>query len=256
MKIAIVNSDRRMQEVYFDLSHDYETMLINEYTNFDRFDGADVLVLPVKGLTSTGSLYTQGKELILPENFWNLFSDKIIFAGIPQSFLTSNSFNVHYYMQDEGLKQNNARYTAEGVLFLLIDNTSRCIQDLQVDVIGYGACGKEIVKWLEALGVEVRIVRRVKDEDERSIDVATYRKSSCGDVVINTSISKVLDHDVLTSWKKKPLILDIATPDVIDYSTAQQVGIRVIKAGNLPTMVAYESAGKAIATYIRGKLHG
>lgn len=256
MKIAIVNSDRRMQEVYFALSHEYETMLINEFTNFDRFDGADALVLPVKGVTSTGSIYSQGKEIVLPDNFWKHFYHKPVFVGIPQPFVTSLPFVVHYYMQDEVLKQKNAMYTAEGVLFLLIDNTSLCIRDACVDVIGYGTCGKEIVKWLEGLGIRVRIIRRDCIEDDRFLQVDTYRNVACGDVIINTSIASVLDKDVITSWISKPLIIDIATPDVIAYDVALKLGIRVIKAGNLPTMVAYESAGIAIADYIRGILHG
>lgn len=254
MKIAIVNCDQRMQQVYFDLSHDHETVLINEFTNFDRFDGADALVLPVKGITATGSIYANGKEFCLPESFWNEFIGKPIFVGIPQPFLAKLQGACYYYMQDSSVQEKNAQYTAEGVLFLLIDNTSRCIQDLHVDVIGYGACGKEITTWLRALGVEVRIIRRVKEKG--CISYEEYRNLSCGDVIINTSIASLLDHDVVTSWNCKPLILDIATPDVIDYDTAMKCGIRVIKAGNLPNMVAYESAGSLIATYVRGKLHG
>lgn len=256
MKIAIVNSDQRMQQVYFALSKEYETLLINEFTNFDRFCGADALVLPVKGVTSTGSLYANGKELVLPPSFWESFQDKPIFAGIPQDYLTQNFKQCKYYMQDEHLKQRNARYTAEGILFLMIDNTSRCIQEQSVDVIGYGVCGKELVAWLQALKIPVRVIRRSCTPQDGFLSVEEYRNEACSDIIINTSISQVIDRDLLCAWKKKPLIIDIATPDVIDYNTALQKGIRVIKAGNLPTMVAYESAGNAIADYIRGMLHG
>lgn len=255
MKLAIVNSDQRMQEVYFDLSKDHEIVLINEFTDFDRFNGADACILPVKGLTSTGSLYAQGKELVLPASFWDSIREVEIFTGIPQAYLRDFP-HVHYYMQDELVKQKNAVYTAEGVLFLLIDNTGKCIQDQLVDVVGYGMCGKEIVRWLEALHVTYRVIRRECSEDEHFLTVDHYREIECGDVIINTSISPVFDHELLCSYTKKPLIIDIATPDVIDYDTALKKGIRVIKAGNLPNMVAYESAGKLIAEYIRGILHG
>lgn len=255
MKLAIVNSDQRMQEVYFNLSKDHEVILINEFTDFDRFQGADAFILPVKGLTSTGSLYTGGKELALPASFWEVLHDVPIFTGIEQAYLKDFP-NVYYYMQDKEVQRQNAVYTAEGTLFLLIDNTGRCIQDLLVDVIGYGMCGREIVKWLKALQVKHRIVRRSCEETDEVISVAHYRQIPCGDVVINTSISPVFDHELLCSYQHKPLIIDIATPDVIDYDTALKRGIRVIKAGNLPNMVAYESAGRLIATYVRGKLHG
>ncbi len=100
----------------------------------------------------------------------------------------------------------------------------------------------------------IRIVRRNTDEKGRFVNVADYRKGSCGDVIINTSPSIVLDRELLTRWHNKPLIIDIATPDVIDYDAALKQDIRVIKAGNLPNMVAYESSGKLIADYVRGKI--
>lgn len=255
MKLAIVNSDQRMQEVYFELSKDHETVLINEFTDFDRFHGCDALILPVKGLTSTGSLYTGGKELVLPASFWDSVHDVPIFTGITQAYLQDFP-KVYYYMQEEEVKQKNAVYTAEGVLFLLIDNTGKCIQDLLVDIIGYGMCGQEIDRWLTALQVKHRIVRRECEEVDHFICVDSYRRMKSGDVIINTSISSLFDHELLCSMEHKPLMIDIATPDVIDYDTALKKGIRVIKAGNLPNMVAYQSAGKLIADYVRGKLHG
>ena len=82
-----------------------------------------------------------------------------------------------------------------------------------------------------------------------------YRKTACHEVIINTSISKLIDRELLERWSQKPLIIDIATPDVIDYAAALSMGVRVIKAGNLPEMIAYESSGKCISEFVRGKLH-
>ncbi len=254
LRIAVVNCDKRMQEVYFHLSHDYETIAIHAFTDFDRFNGADALVLPVKGLTDSGSLMVKGKEIRLPASFWQKMKDKPIFAGIPQDFLHDFA-HVCYYMEDASIKAQNAVYTAEGVLYLLIDHTGACIKDLQVDVIGYGLCGREIVTWLRDLHIPVRIVRRPCGGEENCISVEQYRNATCGDVIINTSIAKVIDRHMLETWEKKPLIIDIATPDVIDSDAALRCGVRLIKAGNLPAQVAYESAGQLIAEYVRGKLN-
>lgn len=253
MRVAVVNCDRRMQEVYFALSHEYETIAINEFSDLNRFDRADALVLPVKGLTASGSLFAGGKELVFPSSFWEAMHDVPIFTGIRQAFLADFP-HVHYYMEDPRIKAGNAVYTAEGVLYLLIDHTGSCIKDLSIDVIGYGACGKEIVSWLRDLHVSTRMVRRICEGEANCISVEEYRHSECADVIINTSIAPLMDRELLESWKKKPLIIDIATPDVIDYDTALRLGIRVVKAGNLPAQVAYESAGKLIAAYVRGKL--
>ena len=122
-------------------------------------------------------------------------------------------------------------------------------------MIGYGVCGKEIVRWLRALGIPYRIVRRSCEKSDTLISVEEYRKTACNEVIINTSISKVIDRELLERWSQKPLIIDIATPDVIDYAAALSMGVRVIKAGNLPEMIAYESSGKCISEFVRGKLH-
>ena len=87
MKIAVVNSDRRMQEVYFQLAREEEAILINEFTDFEKIDQIDALVLPIKGLTATGSLYSSGKELQIPAYFWDSVHDIPIFTGIRQAFL-------------------------------------------------------------------------------------------------------------------------------------------------------------------------
>lgn len=254
MKIAVVNSDRRMQEVYFQLAREEEAILINEFTDFEKIDQIDALVLPIKGLTATGSLYSSGKELQIPAYFWDSVHDIPIFTGIRQAFLKDFP-NVYYYMEDEAMKQRNAVYTAEGTLYLMMDHTAKSIKELCVDVIGYGLCGKEIVKWLQELYIPYRVIRRQCAEDEIFLSVANYRKVSCHEVIINTSVAKVIDKELLESWQIKPLIIDIATPDVIDYAAAVRLGIRVIKAGNLPEMVAYESSGKCISEFVRGKLH-
>ncbi len=256
MNIAVVNNDQRMQEVYFTLSHKYSVTAIHEFTNFDDVSNIDVLVLPVKGIDEEGNIVANGKKIHIPSSFWeSLSSSCIVFAGIPHSFLDALPCQVKYYMQDEELLLENAQLTAEGVLFLLIDNTPISIKELRVDVIGYGRCGKAIVDWLTDLGVDVRIIRREVEETNGAMSVDTWIYEEPSPVIINTSIQKIMKKEVLGSWESKPLIIDIATPDVIDTDTARVLGIHVIKAGNLPGMIAYKSAGHLIAKFVRDNIH-
>ncbi len=64
----------------------------------------------------------------------------------------------------------------------------------------------------------------------------------------------ILDKERIQSWKNKPIIIDIATPDVIDIKTAKEEGIVVLKAKNLPGRFASISAGNIIADFIRETL--
>ena len=255
MNIAVVNNDQRMQEVYFSLSHKYTVTAIHEFTNFDDIKEIDVLVLPVKGIDEDGNITANGKKLLIPSTFWEKISSSCkIFAGLPHPFLDALPCQVLYYMQDENILLENAQLTAEGILFLLIDNTATSIKELKVDVIGYGRCGKAIIEWLNDLGIDVRIVRREVKDTQNAISVDEWVQEEPYPVIINTSEQFIMKKEVLSSWESKPLIIDIATPDVIDMEIAQILGIRVIKAGALPSMIAYKSAGQLIAQFVRDQI--
>lgn len=259
MKLAIMISDRRMKEIYRKLSTFYTVTALYEHSDFLAIKDIDVLILPVKGIDEFGHLHTENTVWEIPEGFWKeLPMNCLIFAGLANPYLQGLNRACYYYMQNEQLLEKNAELTAEGVLFLLIDSTAKGIGYLHVDIIGYGRCGKAIARWLEALHVPVRIIRRVSEKgDDHQVSVDEYKQTEPGDVIINTSIQKLMTRDLMVKWESKPLIIDIATPDVVDSEDAKLLGIRFIKAGNLPAIVAYESAGDFIADYIKGVIeHG
>lgn len=74
-------------------------------------------------------------------------------------------------------------------------------------------------------------------------------------VIIHTATGVMIAPSRMRSWKNKPVIIDISTPDLIDLKAAHEEGITVIKAGNLPGRFACISAGNIIAECIRGKLN-
>lgn len=251
MKIAVICNDDRMVQVRDNLLHDFCTMEVHNVFDLKLCEKEmDVLVLPVKGVDEQGHL----KDIVVDDEFWkHLKPDVQIFCGLRCAFLDALPYDVHYYMEDEGVIRENAILTAEGVLNELIASCARSIYDIQVDVIGYGNCGKVIYEMLHNLQVNTRVIRRECKEEGDFITIDHW--DSCGDVIINTSVQKVMDCARMHSWKKKPVIIDIATPDVIDLLAAKALAIPVIKAGNLPGRFASISAGNIIAEYIRGKVN-
>lgn len=255
MKIAVVNSDQRMQAVYFNLCKTYDTYLINEFTNMDKLTIPDVLVLPMYGPDDKGVITIKGQQLAIPMSFWASLSDHTkVFCGLPNAFIREVAYDYDFYMEHDTLVEQNAVLTAEGTLCLLIDHTSQSIKDCHVDVIGYGTCGKEIVKWLEALDVPTRIVRRVCQGEANSISIDAWKAEGCGDVIINTAPAKIIDRKLMESWKPEPLIIDIASGALIDEKDAMLCGIQLIKAKALPAIYAWKSAGNIIAETIREEL--
>lgn len=254
LRVAVVCSDSRMVQVYDNLSKDFNVMKIDKDTDFLTLPMLDAIVFPVRGIDSYGYLNMEDKACHIPSQFWEIQKNDIcIFCGMKNDYFERLSIRKYYYMEDQEVKHENAILTAEGVLNELIGCSDSSIYDVKVDVIGYGNCGKVIYEMLRNLHVDVRVVRRTCCRQKANfIELKDWKQ--CGDIIINTSIQKVMDKERMQKWGNQPIIIDIATPDVIDKKAAQELGIRVLRAGNLPGRFACITAGNIIACYIRGIL--
>lgn len=251
LKVAVVCSDARMRQVYHQLAKNFDVELIDQETDFLLLPMLDAIVFPVKGPDTFGYLAMEEKAIRIPSRFWDIQPNDICcFCGLKNAYFDRLAMHKYYYMEDKDVIHGNAILTAEGVLNEFIGCCSKSIYDVSVDVIGYGNCGKVIYEMLYNLHVQVRVIRRTCKKEENFIEIKDWEE--CGDVIINTSVQKLINKERMEGWRKKPVILDIATPDVIDVQAAKALGIRVIKAGNLPNRYASVSAGNIIACYVRG----
>lgn len=252
MITAVVCSDDRMIYVYKKLHTYMNVIQIDRDTDFLTLPRLDAIILPVKGIDDQGYMMLYEQAMHVPALFWNIQKDMKIFCGMPCAYVERLSQEKEYYLLDERVVKENAILTAEGVLEILISSITKSLYEIQVDVIGYGNCGKAIAHMLWNLDVSTRVLRRDCKEDDMFLKLSHWQE--CHDVIINTSIQKVLDEKRMKSWKKKPVVIDIATPNVIDEQGAKRLGIPLIKAKNLPGRFCPESAGRIIADYVRGKL--
>ena len=252
MLTAVVCCDDRMLFVYKKLQRYMNVIWIDETCDLLALPPLDAIVLPVKGVDEEGYLSFQEAVLHIPSLFWKLQKDMVIFSGLPCPYLDRLPMKKEYYMKDPHVIEENAVLTAEGVLHLLITSVSKSLYEIQVDIIGFGNCGKAIYHMLKNLDIDTRVIRRECTEEKDMIKLSSWK--DCGDVIVNTSIQKVIDETRIHQWNKKPLIIDIATPDVVDQAMLQSFGVTFIKAGNLPGRFCAESAGRIIADHVRGKL--
>ena len=200
MITGVVCSDDRMLYVSKYICSHCQLVMIDETTDLLALPCMDVLVLPLRGIDEDGYMMIRNHRVHVPSLFWKIQKDVKLFAGLSSSYLDALPMKKHYYMQDEQVIDENAILTAEGVLHLLITSVEKSLYDIDVDVIGFGHCGKAIVKMLDNLDVKVRIVRRSCEETERFVSVSQYHTAS--DVIINTSIEPVLTSEVMQGWDK------------------------------------------------------
>lgn len=254
VKIAVICSDERMIQVYDNLSRDFMVDRLDAQTDFLNLPQYQAVVFPVKGVDEFGYVRIQEQAIHIPHAFYEMQGkDCLLFCGIRNAVLDALPQRKIYYMLEESVIHENAVLTAEGVLNELISCICKSIYDIQVDIVGYGHCGQVIYDMLKNLHVRVRIIRRDCKKEGNFLPVRDWE--TCGDVIIHTATGVMIAPSRMRSWKNKPVIIDISTPDLIDLKAAHEEGITVIKAGNLPGRFACISAGNIIAECIRGKLN-
>ena len=78
-----------------------------------------------------------------------------------------------------------------------------------------------------------------------------WKKGQPADVIINTAPARVITKEMAEGYRKKVLIIDIASNRVgVDPEVYGMDGIRVEVAPGLPGLVAEESAGNILAEYL------
>ncbi|MEG2506633.1 MAG: hypothetical protein RR986_04980 [Longicatena sp.] len=253
MNIGIICSDERMIQVADNLSNDDTIIKIDQDSDFLALPMMDAIIFPIHGISEFGYLKYKDKEVHVPRLFWDMMDKQtILFCGIKNKFLETLPQTKHYYLEDLVVIHENALLTAEGILNEIIGCNCKSIYKQRIDVVGYGNCGKTIVDVLRNLQVDVRVIRRECDQTQLFIDLMHWNQ--CGDIIVNTSPSLKLNADNISSWSIKPVIIDIVTPPCMSQDTANKLGIKIIRAQNLPGRFACISAGNIIANYVRRKL--
>lgn len=252
MRIAVVCRDMRMRYAAEVMNSWADVYLVETAADMLQLPLLDALVLPVGGMDAQGNIAMQDGSLHIPASFWHIQGKRLrVYSGTTQKAKECHA-DITCYMQDEQLIDQNALLTAEGVLYELIGCTAKSIYALQVDIVGYGHCGKAIYQLLKNLHIAVRVIRR--QADTRADMLATAAWEQCGDVIIYTALGQLIDEAMLKRWQKHPIILDIATPKLFDEALLQRYGIKYKRLPGLPGRFASRSGGMLIADHVRRKL--
>lgn len=162
-------------------------------------------------------------------------------------------------LKDEIFAYENAIYTAEAALMLIIRNTSKSIYDMNMLVMGYGRVGKAMAQLLSSLGIKFGVA--VRNYVERATarlttdDVRDLGTSFDGiDVIINTIPAEIISDEKLLGIKKECYILELASMNVLDAEEAEKLSLKYDVALGLPGKFTPESAGKSLAGAIMRSL--
>ena len=258
MKAAVMISDNRMKVIAEALEHcGLEVICGADETSMKAIEAAadmlDFLILPIRGVDDAGMLHVPGTDYPAGPMIARLRPEVPVITGLMTDYLKALDHPVFCYYDDEDVRNANAALTAEGVLYYFMDKTPRSMFEYTVDLVGYGHTGRQIVKLFACLGIAVRVVTD-QEPEEGGIPMISYdiwKKGQPADVIINTAPARVITKEMAEGYRKKVLIIDIASNRVgVDPEVYGMNGIRVEAAPGLPGLVAEESAGNILAEYL------
>ena len=242
--ICILGEDKRMDYTAFYLYNlGYEI-----YRSPDDIPNCQALVLP--------PVYKEDIAIDVPIR---VYGGKIVNDAI------RDNENADYitYSNDEEYTRKNAELTALG-LYNICARTTKEIQGVNVLVVGFGYCGKEIARVFKSNDCNVKIMVRRRDIKKEIIrdgydyinlhsydpyDVAT------ADIIINTVPAPVVDRGFIDCVSEGTTIYDIASGEGgTDFDYCSEKGIATKHCLGIPGKDFPKEAGEIIAQYIERDL--
>lgn len=256
MLIGIVVSDQRQRKIAeLLIQHDFRVVEI--MSEKDLKAEIDVLVLPMKGVNDKYQVVAKDFVLDLKSFFERCKEDLVIYCGIKCKYLDNYHFKVITLLDDEDIVEYNSKLTAQGLLIDLLLHIQVLIDEVSIDLIGFGHSGKAIYEMYSKINDNIRIVssKNMSSYDGfpvNMIDYKTYESvSSYGDVIINTAPAKVLNANIIHKLKPSTIILDIASePGGTDFECAKKCGIAAYLLPALPSKYVNDSASRILGEKI------
>lgn len=158
-------------------------------------------------------------------------------------------------MQRRDFTVGNAAITAEGAIEQLMKSSEKTLLGSHVLVTGWGRIASVLAPKLRALGAYVTVCAR-KPGDRAMAQ--TQALGSCSfealpllaedvDFVVNTVPAEVLDREILGSFRRDVILLELASvPGGFDREIAAELGLRAIFAPGLPGSCAPYTAAELI----------
>ena len=224
MKIGIFNRIGRYEYLWNLLKERYDVSIINKGETYD------VLIY--------GLLHVD--EFIIDHR-----SNCIVICGRASDWVKEHN-RVISLLEDEEFLIDNARITAWGIIEILLRHSMQCLSDIGVDVIGYGRCGKEIVKLFDALGVRYRVITRSNKYDIPTMYYEEYLLEKPNAWIIQTAENCIFDKIWVGKFGNSTCIIDITT-QFLGTQSIQNELITILYAKALPDI--YCSKSGAVAYY-------
>ncbi|HEY8552849.1 MAG TPA: NAD(P)-dependent oxidoreductase [Thermaerobacter sp.] len=222
-------------------------------------DGAAVVVGPVTGPPTAGQMATAGARWLEP-GAWPLAQGVLYVGGRPgpavQAAVAAAGGRCYDILADAAFAEANAWPTAEGAVLRAQQLDRQVVGGRPAAVLGYGRCGRALVRLLKGFGCPVTVVAR-REEARRQAEAAgatavppaRLQEVLAGvELVFNTVPALLLGDAELAALRPGALVIDIAShPGGVDWAAARRRGVRAHLELGLPARFFPVTAGRILA---------
>lgn len=159
------------------------------------------------------------------------------------------------FMKDDVVVTKNARITAEATVSEILQNSIYGIKNEKFLIAGFGKCGREIARLLQAMDAKVTVLARSKgariEAKEMGLDAMDFAygpdEAYGTRVLINTVPAKVITRRIIDELATDSLIIDIASgAGGCDKQAAERRGIKLVHALGLPGKYTTKASAKIL----------
>ena len=256
MVIGVVMSDIRQEKIASLLK--LHGLIVREVrSTIDLNDDLSIIILPVKGVNDEGLVKFKNSEISFKDYLDKANKDLIIYCGVKCSYFDNYSFTVINLLDDEDVLEYNSKLTAQGLLIDLLSNIDMAVDEIKMDLIGFGHSGKAIYRMFSKLCPNIRIISKqtMSDFEDFPVNIINYEDYKMlldyPTIIINTAPSLIIDSKILKKLKHDTIILDIASsPGGVDYDVARELGITALLLPGLPSKYVSTSASRILSEKI------
>jgi len=204
---------------------------------------ANIALLPIPGIAVDGSIFATTQIIPRESLLRGMAPGAHIILGRADYGLTQAAttlgIRIHEYEGDQELMLLRAPAIVEGVIKLLIENTSITIHGARICVVGQGNIGAVLTRTLIALGARVTVAARnpVQRASAYALGAAALPLENLSDVaesfdvLVSTAPAPVVTSALINRLPPRALIVDItAPPGSCDLNYATRTGRKAIWA--------------------------
>lgn len=256
-KITVIGGDGRLKKVrehLLNAGYTVDTLGLYKSDNGD-ITTSQFIILPVPTTKDGINVFTPltNKEITLKKISETVTENQLILSC---NYFFENKKCVDYGALDS-YALLNAVPTAEGAIKIAIENTSFTLWQSRCLIIGYGRVGKVLANRLKGLGCTVTVSAR-KPSDLSLAETLGFGCINTGhlnyekldyDIIFNTVDAKIIENDSLKNASCS-LIIDLSSLGGQNFTSAEEYGIKAIKASGLPAKVAPDTAAEILSNTV------